>query len=97
MVSLHRHIDCKLVTIFIVLYSKKRIGYISFYRSDEHLYRVLDERRVYVCLQQYRGNTQRLVQKLRMNQWPLKLLNQIELLDACAETGSEEVLHVGVP
>ena len=25
----------------------------GFYRSDEHLYRVLDERSVYVCLQQY--------------------------------------------
>ena len=35
-----------------------------------------------------------MVQKLRMNQWPLELFNQIELLDACAErTGSEEVLH----
>ena len=66
MVTVHRHIDCKLVTIFIILYSKKKKkkkkGYISFYRSDKHLYRVLDERRVYFCLQQYRGNTQGLVQ-----------------------------------
>ena len=49
--------------------------------SDEHLYKVQNERRA--C--NNRGNTQRLVKKLRMNQWPLKLLNQIELLDACAE------------
>ena len=43
---------------------------------------MLDESKVYVCLQQY---TQRLVQKLRMNKWPLELLNQIELLDVYAE------------
>ena len=87
-VSLHRHIDCKLVTISLYCTPKKRKGCISFYRSDEHLNRALDEctrRKVYVCLHQYRGNTQRLVQKLRMNQWPLELLNQIKLLDACAE------------
>ena len=45
MVCVHRHIDGKLVMIFIIsLYcTQNKKGCISFYRSDEHLYRVLDE------------------------------------------------------
>ena len=64
-VSLHRHIDCKLVTISLYCTPKKKIG---FYRADEHLYRVLDEctkRRLYVCLQQYRGNTTEIVREIK--------------------------------
>ena len=54
-------------------------------------------REEYVCLQQYRGNTQRLVQKLRINQWPLELFNGTERLDACAENKSYTRMYVGVP
>ena len=71
-----------------IRYTVLHRGEKGIYRADGHLYRVLDEctkRRLYVCLQQYRGNTQRLVEKLRMNQWLLELFNRIELHDACAE------------